>query len=286
MRLLCLLLSALALGPWACAKRTAVPPADAKLGHFHTEPLGAQADAQRRPSDSDYAAKVRAALTERQADAQGCFEKTGGARRPLSVMVSSPFYVSPGAMYFPRHATSRFMAAYERCLLQALERWPLPRPVEHYEGVWLRVHFAPAEASSQDASTHSLLFEHAGTRVLLEVTQEDPYARLETTPAPAATAPPATAFEPNLMTRPQLLGGTPIVYSPQALALRVQGVMLVRCVITTLGSIENCRIVKPLPYMERPVLTSLYSNRYTPVRYKGEAMQVDYTFTVHFKLPE
>src|SRR5215207_6525600 len=106
MRLLCLTLAPLLLSLLpACAPR-AVSPAEAKLGRFHTEPLGAEAAAQRRPADSDYAAKVRAALAAKREDAEACFARTGGARRPVSVMVSSPLYVSPGAAYFPKHAAS------------------------------------------------------------------------------------------------------------------------------------------------------------------------------------
>jgi TonB family protein len=198
-------------------------------------------------------------------------------------MVSSPLYVSPGAAYFPKHAASPLMAAFERCLLASLERWPLPRPVDRYEGVWLRFHLQPLDADAPEPRTHSALFEQEGTRVLLEVTGQDPYARPAQPEAASALPAGVDVFDANDMTRPQRLSGEPIRYSNEALALRVQGVMVVRCVITREGRIENCRILEPLPYMERNALTSLYSQRYTPVLFAGKPVSVDYTFTLVLK---
>jgi hypothetical protein len=139
--ILSLLLAAFLVGAWGCASGAA-SSAKTKSGPPH----GAEASAQ--PGGSGYAAKVRAALTAKHEEAAACFAKTGGARRPVSVMVSSPLYISPGAAYFPKHAAAPFMAAFERCLLAALERWPLPRPISDYEGAWLRIHLQPLEASA------------------------------------------------------------------------------------------------------------------------------------------
>ena len=49
----------------------------------------------------------------------------------------------------------------------------------------------------------------------------------------------------------------------EALEARVEGVMLVKCVITTEGKLDNCRIIKPLPHMEKAVLEALATRRYT-----------------------
>ncbi len=87
------------------------------------------------------------------------------------------------------------------------------------------------------------------------------------------------------MTRPQKLSGPNPQYSREALEARVQGLMIVKCVITTEGKIERCRIIKPLPHMEQSVLDALYAQRYQPVTFQGRPVQVDYTFNIRLSLP-
>jgi TonB family protein len=103
-------------------------------------------------------------------------------------------------------------------------------------------------------------------------------------PAPAPGEVPT--YDASAMTRPRELSGNRIRYSDEAYALRVQGVMVVRCTITDTGVVENCRILKPLPYMERNALLSLYSKRYTPVLFGGKPVNIDYTFTIQLRLPD
>jgi protein TonB len=88
------------------------------------------------------------------------------------------------------------------------------------------------------------------------------------------------------MTRPRKLSGPKPRYTREALAARVQGLMIVRCVITTEGRIERCRIIKPQPHMERAVLEALYASRYQPVTLHGRPIQVDYTFNIRLSLPD
>ena len=87
------------------------------------------------------------------------------------------------------------------------------------------------------------------------------------------------------MTRPEKTSGPAPQYTREALEARVQGLMIVKCVITTEGAIERCRIIKPLPHMEQAVLDSLYAQRYKPVTFQGRPVQVDYTFNIRLSLP-
>jgi protein TonB len=87
------------------------------------------------------------------------------------------------------------------------------------------------------------------------------------------------------MTRPRKLSGPPPQYTREALAARVEGVMIVKCIITAEGRIEQCRILKPLPYMEQAVLDALYAQRYQPVTSEGRPIPVDYTFNIRLTLP-
>jgi protein TonB len=92
------------------------------------------------------------------------------------------------------------------------------------------------------------------------------------------------------MTRPVLISGPGGTKSPQysreAREARVQGLMIVKCVITTEGRVQNCQIIKPLPHREGPVLSWLQEARYTPVTFQGKPQQVSYVFNFNLKLAE
>jgi protein TonB len=87
------------------------------------------------------------------------------------------------------------------------------------------------------------------------------------------------------MTRPEKVSGPQIQFTREALEARVQGLMIVKCVITTEGKLERCRVIKPLPHMENAVLESLYASRYKPVTFQGRPVTVDFVFNLRLQLP-
>jgi protein TonB len=87
------------------------------------------------------------------------------------------------------------------------------------------------------------------------------------------------------MTRPVQVEGRDPVYTREALEARIQGLMIVKCVITIEGRLENCRIIKPLPHMEKAVLDALSTRRYKPVTYQGRPVAVDYVFNIKLVMP-
>jgi protein TonB len=74
-------------------------------------------------------------------------------------------------------------------------------------------------------------------------------------------------------------------YTREALANRVEGLMIVKCVIDTDGTTENCRVIKPLPHMEQEVLDAVRRCRYSPVTYQGRPVKVDYVFNIRLQMP-
>ncbi len=88
------------------------------------------------------------------------------------------------------------------------------------------------------------------------------------------------------MTRPKQLEGRPVAYSREALEAHIEGLMLIKCVITTEGKLENCRIVKPLPHMEKAALDALSSSRWTPVMYQGKPVSVEYVIPLRLVMPK
>ncbi|HYO72114.1 MAG TPA: energy transducer TonB [Archangium sp.] len=88
------------------------------------------------------------------------------------------------------------------------------------------------------------------------------------------------------MTPPQLVStGVPLQYTYDALRARVSGVIIAKCTITREGDVENCRIIKGLPFMDDAVLQSVTSRQYRPVTFQGRPVNVSYTFTVNLQLP-
>ncbi|HEX9507256.1 MAG TPA: TonB family protein [Myxococcales bacterium] len=87
------------------------------------------------------------------------------------------------------------------------------------------------------------------------------------------------------MTRPEQLSGEPIRYTREALAAQVEGTILLKCVITIIGKLENCRVIKPLPHMSQAVLDAVSTWRYKPVHYQGRPVAVDYLIQIKLVIP-
>ena len=87
------------------------------------------------------------------------------------------------------------------------------------------------------------------------------------------------------MTPPRLLSGPLPAYTREALEARVEGTLIVRCIITRQGETEDCRVLKGLPHLSESVLGALEARRYTPVTFQGRPVSVIYNFNVRMKLP-
>jgi serine/threonine protein kinase/outer membrane biosynthesis protein TonB len=101
------------------------------------------------------------------------------------------------------------------------------------------------------------------------------------TAAPVATVLP---YGPD-MSQPRLISAVDPVFPREALVARVEGTVIAKCTITTFGSLEGCRIIKGLPFMDRPMLDALSQRRYTPVIYRGSPVAVQYVFSTHIVRP-
>jgi serine/threonine-protein kinase len=107
-----------------------------------------------------------------------------------------------------------------------------------------------------------------------------------TTGALAPVNPNAVIPFNDAMERPMLVEeGRDIAYTREALAIKAEGLVAVRCTITTKGRVENCRILKMVQHMDKAVLDSLMSRVYKPIQYQGRPANVDYTFTMRLVSP-
>ena len=103
--------------------------------------------------------------------------------------------------------------------------------------------------------------------------------------SPVDTDPAARVDFDESMAPPRLVSGPNIQYSAQALEREVEGLMVVKCVVTVEGAVHDCRVLKGLPYMDAVVVSALERRRYAPATLHGRPLDVNYTFKIRLVLP-
>jgi protein TonB len=93
-------------------------------------------------------------------------------------------------------------------------------------------------------------------------------------------------FDAKTMKDPGFVSGPNPQYTEKALEKEVQGVIVVKCVVTIDGRIHDCRVIRSLPFMDRAVITALEKRRYSPATQGGRPIEVDYTFKITLRLPD
>ena len=88
------------------------------------------------------------------------------------------------------------------------------------------------------------------------------------------------------MVRPQIIRMVAPVWTPEAAEARVAGMAIVKCVITTAGSLLNCRVLKGLPYMNDAILAALAQWQLTPALLDGTPVCVEYVLPINIRAPE
>ena len=82
-----------------------------------------------------------------------------------------------------------------------------------------------------------------------------------------------------------LLSSVPFAVPAEAREARVQGSMILNCRLDTAGTVSDCRVIKPLPFMEQAVINGLMQRRYAPVTFQGKPVTVRYIFNVKVVAP-
>ncbi len=116
---------------------------------------------------------------------------------------------------------------------------------------------------------------------------------------PPAPAPPfpgfAESFEQTLARlQPVRVGGnirTPTkikdvrpAYPPEALASRIQGVVILEAIIDDQGNIANAKVLRSIPLLDSAAFTALSQWQFTPTLLNGTPVGVIMTVTVNFTL--
>jgi protein TonB len=114
----------------------------------------------------------------------------------------------------------------------------------------------------------------------------------------AAAAPAAvSAFQQQGPKRPPVRVGGDIkepkkikdvkpVYPEEAQRAGVQGIVIIETVIGTDGTVQEARVLRPVPMLDKAALDAVMQWRYTPTLLNGEPVEVILTVTVTFTLNE
>jgi protein TonB len=94
-------------------------------------------------------------------------------------------------------------------------------------------------------------------------------------------------WDGSRMSKPVMLSEKrKITYTEKALENDVEGVMIVKCVIMTDGSVKYCQVIQGLRFMDREVVETLEGRKYEPIKLDGQPVEVSYTFKVRLNLPK
>ncbi len=207
--------------------------------------------------------------------------------------------VLTGMLAISTGALAQGMASLGGVVVDATTRAPLPEA--------LVVARSPAMAGEQSAVTDAkglfeMTFLPPGTYALtvkrdgfltftppgLVLKGHKVHIRLAVMPVPKEVPPPEpTAVEFNdTMTAPAMISGPNPEYSQDAIERGIEGTMQIRCIVTVAGRVRNCKVLKGLPYMDRPVIEALEARKYRPALAHGKPVDVYYTFTIRLKLPQ
>jgi hypothetical protein len=86
------------------------------------------------------------------------------------------------------------------------------------------------------------------------------------------------------MTRPSLLrGSSPLTYTADWLEKGKDGDLIVKSTLTREGRTIDCKLVNSVDYMNEETLKWLSQQRWTPVTFQGEPVEVRYVFQFAFR---
>jgi protein TonB len=74
------------------------------------------------------------------------------------------------------------------------------------------------------------------------------------------------------------------VYPEAAKAAGVQGIVIIEIIIGTDGSVNEAKVLRPVPELDRAAIDAVMQWKYTPTLLNGEPVKVIMTVTVTFTL--
>jgi TonB family protein len=162
--------------------------------------------------------------------------------------------------------------AFIEATADAVRRWRYEPPADPPISFDVRIAFDPDGKSS--------LIMHGGTAL--------PTATL---PPPPPNAPPAPWADGavrigSVIHQPAKTKHVPPVFPPEAIAARLQGVVILEVRVETDGHIQNARVLRSIPILDQAALAAVLQWEFAPTLVNGSAVPALMTVTVQFTLPE
>ena len=82
----------------------------------------------------------------------------------------------------------------------------------------------------------------------------------------------------------QKISGPAPQYTEKAIEKGVEGTMVVKCVVTSEGAVNSCRVLKSLAYMDGAAIDAFEKWRFKPHTVDGKPVDVYYTFRLKLSL--
>ena len=93
-------------------------------------------------------------------------------------------------------------------------------------------------------------------------------------------------FDPQTMQRPKPVSGEALRLPEEILDSGVHGLLIVKCLITKSGSLEDCCMVKGVDGLTGLVFDAVRRRRYEPAKVHGEPVDLRYVFNVKIVTPQ
>ena len=84
---------------------------------------------------------------------------------------------------------------------------------------------------------------------------------------------------------PSSIRDFPIEYSREAREAKIEGTMLLKCVVLADGSVRDCKIIKPLPHMAEAVMAAVPKWHFTPVTFQGKPINCSVMIPIKLSMP-
>jgi len=78
--------------------------------------------------------------------------------------------------------------------------------------------------------------------------------------------------------------GPPPGYTPVALEHNVEGCLVIKCLVTSTGTVRSCSALEPLPDLTEPAIHRLERQMYEAPTCDGKPADIDYTFRISFRM--
>jgi protein TonB len=184
-------------------------------------------------------------------------------------------------------------APFVKASLEAVRAWKYMPPAQPPISFYVRLSFSPDRPSSvvwHDARPPVTVSMGAATRAAAGgVAGGLPAGVVGSAPGPVAPAPaPVAPVAPiriggNIPAPTKIKDVRPL-YPPEAMAARVEGVVILEATIGVDGRVTNARVLRSIPLLDQSALDAVRQWEFTPTRLNGAPVPIIMSVTVNFTL--